>query len=167
MLTWFDGVRPACRRAFGASNSLALLGRWGPVVLWLCWLYVASGEMLSSERTSRLLVPLIKFFFPAIPLETLRMIHWLIRKAAHLVDYAVLAWLLWRACCRSTTQRLVMRALSIFATCAFFGFLEEVRQGFVPGRISSLTDVFIDIVGAALALLTLVLRQLPRNQAAT
>jgi VanZ family protein len=67
-----------------------------------------------------------------------------LRKAAHMAEYAVLAALLWRAL-RSELVGLAA-ALAYAAT-------DELHQAFVRGRHGSPVDVAIDGIGAAIGLL--------------
>lgn len=40
------------------------------------------------------------------------------------------------------------------AVALFCGLIDECLQGFVPGRVSSVNDVFVDFIGAGLGILT-------------
>jgi VanZ family protein len=78
----------------------------------------------------------------------------ILRKIAHMVEYAVLTFLLVRAMNRTwpeTARRHVMLwggALSIL-----YAMSDEFHQSFVPGRGPSFHDVLIDGIGVALLLL--------------
>ncbi|MBQ2989331.1 MAG: VanZ family protein [Clostridia bacterium] len=84
--------------------------------------------------------------------------HFLIRKAAHIAEYAVLGasvcvLLFYLADVRYLKRLSDLRA----AVCALiFSFLfavtDEIHQAFVPGRGPAFTDVLIDTVGAALGI---------------
>ena len=76
-----------------------------------------------------------------------------IRKTAHMVEYAILAFLLYRASGGrgSLAQQPRMATWCILAAVAY-SFTDEFHQMFVPGREASLVDVCIDSVGALLAL---------------
>ncbi len=70
----------------------------------------------------------------------------LVRKAAHLCEYALLAgliWLLMRAYGRERRWLAVLLAV-------LYAVTDEVHQAFVPGRTGLARDVLIDAVGAAL-----------------
>jgi len=62
-------------------------------------------------------------------------------KLAHLVEYALLGFLLGRG---------TGRAALAFAVAALYGATDELHQAFVPGREASLFDWFADALGAAL-----------------
>ena len=46
---------------------------------------------MSSEHTSRFLVPFLRWLMPDISRATIAQIHILLRKGAHLAEYAILA----------------------------------------------------------------------------
>lgn len=73
-------------------------------------------------------------------------------KALHILEFAVLGWLL--AFGFSRIQSLSPRGLAAaaFLTGAVLAILDEVHQSFVPGRHADVWDVAADIVGIALGL---------------
>src|SRR5216117_3059911 len=70
---------------------------WLPVVLWMGLIFGGSTDLLSSHRTSRILVPLLRWLNPNISDETIRAVQTIVRKGGHVAEYSVLAVLLWRA----------------------------------------------------------------------
>lgn len=69
------------------------------------------------------------------------------RKTAHLVAFAVLAFL----AAASANALHMPRPLVIgFAVAVIYAVLDEVHQGFVVGRTPLVTDVLIDAAGALL-----------------
>ena len=48
---------------------------------------------MSAEHTSRFLVPFLLWLKPGISVETVALIQFCVRKAAHLTEYAILALL--------------------------------------------------------------------------
>ena len=112
----------------------------------LCWtgliMYLGGGQW-SGEETSAWLVPMLRGLLPGVSPDFLNAVHFLIRKTAHLSEYAVLA-ILWR---RATGVTWIALALSILTAS-----LDEFRQLFTPGREGSLYDVLLDGTGAAAAL---------------
>ncbi len=73
-----------------------------------------------------------------------------LRKGAHMTEYAVLAVLLWRA---------VGRELPALALASAYAVTDEVHQTFVAGRHGSPIDWGIDTVGALIGLGLLRLRR--------
>src|SRR6266568_5497847 len=70
---------------------------WLPVVVWFCLIFGASADRGSVQHSSRLIGPLVRWLFPHLPPETVNSVVYLVRKCAHVCEYAVLAWLFWRA----------------------------------------------------------------------
>ncbi|OGZ35311.1 MAG: hypothetical protein A3A94_02485 [Candidatus Portnoybacteria bacterium RIFCSPLOWO2_01_FULL_43_11] len=80
------------------------------------------------------------------------------RKLAHFFEFAILAWLFFRAPYRNkfgTRQALnqnnnrALIAAIIFSV--LFAFFDEWHQGFISGRVPSLKDVGIDSLGVFLS----------------
>jgi VanZ family protein len=125
---------------------------WGPVILWLAIMLVGSTDLMSGEQTSRLLIPFLRWLKPDISWATISHIHLLVRKAAHVTEYAILTGLLFRAL-RGVFAGFWNRAAVAFAPALIFAAADEYHQSFVPSRTSSVRDVFIDYAGALLGIL--------------
>ena len=102
------------------------------------------------------------FFFSAQPdlnsgLGTLDTIG---RKIIHLAQYAVLAYLWWRALVTTTSAR--RAALAAFVVTVLYAVSDEYHQTFVEGRHGSPLDVLIDSAGAGFASLYLAKRERTR-----
>jgi VanZ family protein len=72
------------------------------------------------------------------------------RKIVHAAEFALLAFLLWRAF-RTTMSRAAALALSFLLTVAYAAS-DEYHQTFVAGRDGNPVDVLIDAAGAGAAL---------------
>jgi VanZ family protein len=127
---------------------------WMPVILWIALIFIGSTDILSSEHTSRFLVPFLRWLDPQITWATLFTVQTLIRKLGHLTEYAILAALLWRALRSGTAWKWKMSIVFAvaWAGCAIFAASDEFHQSFVPSRTSSLHDVIIDVCGALIGL---------------
>jgi VanZ family protein len=106
-----------------APRALTL---WLPVVLWAA----------------------VIFTFSSIPSLNSGLGTWdtVLRKAAHLTEYAILGALLVRA---------LGRELPAFLVGVAYAATDEVHQHFVRGRHASPADVLIDAVGIAIGILAL------------
>ena len=124
----------------GAGAAWALCAGWMMVI----FAFSAAPGDVSGEQ-SGLIVRLILFLFPWMPLQTLGV---LVRKGAHMTEYAVLFWLYRRALMKSGAKR---AALYAFALTVLYAATDECHQKFVPGRGPAATDVLIDATGAAAA----------------
>jgi VanZ family protein len=112
----------------------------------------ASSSSLSSERTGGILNPILAWLAPWLRLEHADLIHWLVRKAAHLTEYGLLAVLWRRALVRGasvTVPAAGWAALAIAVACAV---IDESHQARVPTRSGAPADVALDTFGAAMAL---------------
>jgi len=67
-----------------------------------------------------------------------------LRKGAHMVEFGLLWWSLWRA---SGHRRPLLAALAALA----YAVSDEWHQSFVPGRVGAPIDVLVDAAGVSLA----------------
>ena len=111
----------------------AFLEYWLPVLAWMALIFTGSSDTKSYEHSSLFVEPFLHWLFPHMPQAQVDELHLLIRKCAHLTEYAVLALLL------------VM----------LFAATDEFHQLFVSERTSLVSDVMIDTVGGAAGLFAL------------
>ena len=121
-------------------------------MIWMAVIFIASTSLGSSEHTSRMFEPLLRWVKPDITAETTSFIHFLIRKTGHLSEYAVLGILIMRAVRRAVpqfTEAWARRALLIaWVGSTAYASTDELHQVFVDGRTPALGDVAIDSCGA-------------------
>jgi VanZ family protein len=111
-------------------------------------IFAGSTVSLSAENTGEWLSAIL----PAgISPSTLQMIHFAVRKAAHLLEYAILGVLLFRAIRGDRTGWTWRWALSAVVIATLYAVTDEWHQSFVPTRTPSGWDVLIDTSGATLA----------------
>jgi VanZ family protein len=132
----------------------SFLKYWLPLLIWLGVIFIGSTGVLSAEQTSRFLVPFLRWLYPQISIATILSIHLALRKLGHLIEYGILAVLLWRALrgTLTSTRNLAIASL-VFMVSAVFAASDEFHQSFVETRTSSVHDVLIDSIGALLGLL--------------
>jgi VanZ family protein len=132
----------------------SLVKYWVPVIAWIVLIVLASGDLMSAEHTSRFLVPFLRWLDPDISVGTLAEIHFCVRKAAHVTEYAILALLVSRAVFRETNQKWSRSTfLGAWIACVLVAAGDEFRQSFVESRGASPWDVMIDSAGAIFGLL--------------
>jgi VanZ family protein len=138
----------------GRARALSRLRRYGPLVAWMAFIFFASTGEFSAGNTSRIIGPLLRWLYPAISEEQLIAAHFVVRKAAHFAEYAVLAWLAARAFRTSARETLRRRwfPLSLLLVI-LYALADEYHQSFVPSRTGSIYDSLIDIAGGLAALL--------------
>jgi VanZ family protein len=124
---------------------------WTPVLVWLVLIFIGSTDLMSAEHTSRIIGPILRWLHPAISPRTIGQVQIIVRKTAHITEYAVLAMLCFRAITMTLwPNRAVLVAAIVLSCCAFFAASDEFHQSFVPSRTASLRDVVIDICGGAI-----------------
>lgn len=127
--------------------------RYAPLIVWMLLIFLASTGELSAPNTSRILRPLLLWLFPGISEATLTSIHFMVRKAAHFTEYAILAIFAARAFVTSSHERL--RRAWFFITLLLiilYSLSDEYHQSFVASRTGSVYDSLIDIAGGLTAL---------------
>jgi len=130
------------------------LWRYGPLVLWIVVISFASTSEFSGANTSEVLRPLLLWFFPTLSEARLAGVHFLIRKAGHFSEYAVLGFLAWRAFTSSSRVWLRRYWFQVgLALVVSYALLDEFHQSFVPSRTPSIYDSAIDIAGGLAVLL--------------
>lgn len=119
-------------------------------------IFAGSSPLLSSERTSRVIGPFLRWLKPDISDLAVQRVQLGVRKCGHLTEYAVLSMLLWRAIGRSRPFCEKSRngfALGwAFLGSTLYAVSDEVHQSLVSSRFGSAWDVATDAVGAALGL---------------
>jgi len=99
------------------------------------------------------------WLFPELSKESIDTVVFVVRKASHVTEYAILALLLWRA--RRKPIRNDTRPWSgadarfAVVIVALYASTDEFHQAFVPSRQASVWDVLLDTSGAALGILLL------------
>ncbi len=135
------------------------LSWWIPAWIWMTGIFIGSTDALSSRRTSRILGPLLRWFFPDIPSETLDAVQWGVRKLGHCTEFGILAILFWLALRGPRWRRTDpwdRRSVRVgWLLAAVYAVSDEWHQSFVATRQGQAMDVLIDASGAAVALLLL------------
>jgi VanZ family protein len=128
---------------------------WLPLLIWLGVIFVGSTDLMSAEHTSRFIVPILLWLKPGMAPKSIWIILVVMRKCAHVSEYAILALLLWRALRSGPVLHIKMSMLfrAVLLACALFAASDEFHQSFVKSRTPSVRDVLLDITGALLGLL--------------
>ncbi|MEP6718067.1 MAG: VanZ family protein [bacterium] len=135
------------------DNLRNRVGRYGPLLLWMVLIWFASTRQFSALNTSQVLRPLILWIFPNLSESRVAAIHFVIRKAGHFSEYAVMGLLAARAFSASAKEFLRQHWwLVSFTTLFAYALLDELHQSFVPERTASIYDSAIDVIGGITAL---------------
>ncbi|MFZ0318344.1 MAG: VanZ family protein [Candidatus Sulfotelmatobacter sp.] len=155
------------------SDRNNLIKAWIAAMLWLIVIAIESSALLSANNTSRILYPLLHFLF-GMDWEHFHVWHFYIRKGGHVVGYAILSILLFRAW-RATLPAMSNAnwaprwvAIAIVGT-AFVASLDEWHQSFIPSRTGRWQDVVLDTCAgiAAQVLLFFWLRRISTGRASS
>jgi len=131
---------------------------WLPVLVWMGVIFLASGDPMSFQHSSRIIGPIVQWLLPRLSAEAVHNVVVAVRKSAHVTEYALLALLVWRAWQKPGTHppswqwRLAARCVLLVIVYAAG---DELHQLFVTTRQASVKDVLIDTGGAVLGLLFL------------
>jgi VanZ family protein len=131
-----------------SSDRHNLLKAWIAAILWLIVIAIESSALLSAHNTSRILYPLLHFLF-GLDWARFEVWHFYIRKTGHVVGYAILSILLFRAW-RATLPAMTDVSWTLrWATIAVLGTvivasLDEWHQSFIPSRTGRWQDVVLD-----------------------
>jgi len=127
--------------------------------LWAVLIFVGYTSVLSASHTS-VLLRVFLWIFPQASEATLATIHFLLRKAGHFTEYAILALLAARALRTSYRKLLRQRWFWLsFLLVVVYALGDEFHQSFVPSCTASIYDSMIDMFGGLTALAFLVIRK--------
>jgi len=118
-----------------------------------------SSDPFSAANTNRYIDPVLRYIFPEISPAGFVFAHSVIRKAAHLFEFAVLGALSYWASRRGRAPRWRTRwALQALLIAGSFALVDEAHQRFITSRTGSLVDAAIDFGGAGFAQAAIYLR---------
>jgi VanZ family protein len=117
---------------------MKILKTWLPVIFWC----------------------LVIFYFSNIPSLHLN-IKWqfIIRKTAHIIEFGILSFLLYRSLKKSTNLSIITIILISFGLTVLFSISDEFHQTFILGRVGTIRDVFIDMIGVAIFILIILFKE--------
>lgn len=95
---------------------------------------------------------LVIFLFSSQPTTRASQINWqdfIIKKTAHIVEYAIFCTLLYRGLRSQLPDKKALKFALIMSI--LYGASDEYHQSFTPGREPTVRDVIFDTIGASLA----------------
>lgn len=130
------------------QRSSSVWKAWIPALVWLGVIAIESTASLSSENTGRFLYPIFHFLFGFDPVRFITW-HFLIRKTGHVVGYAILSMLLFRAwhatiAVKNDPRWSMVWARAALGMTALVASLDEWHQTFLPSRTGTIHDVVLD-----------------------
>ena len=129
---------------------------WLPLFVWMGVIFTASSDADSARHSSIYFEPLMRWLFPAMSQPHIEQLHYAFRKCCHMMEFAVLAVLAWRAI--RQPQRNDQRnwrwdeaGLALGLTL-LYAASDELHQVFIPSRTGQISDVVVDVIGGAIGL---------------
>ena len=154
---WVCAVQMKSGSLSAVSKAHSFVKYWLPPLIWMTLIFSASGDTQSYEHSSHLIAPILRALFPHLSEEGVRVGVVVVRKCAHLTEFAVLGLLFWRAFrkpVRSDPRPWSWRdAGRSVLLVALYAATDEMHQLFVPSRGPSVHDVLLDTSGAISGLL--------------
>jgi VanZ family protein len=129
------------------------LATWLPAVVWTVAVLSFSSATFSADNTGGFVAPLLAWLFPWLAPSSIEALHGIVRKTAHVTEYAVLAALWWRAFARAGAVRPRASAWLTLLIGIAVAAVDEAHQSTLPSRTGSVRDVLIDTAGVVLVVL--------------
>lgn len=123
-----------------------------PALLWTALVLASSTDTFSAAHTFRWLMEALTRLagHPPSP-ERVYVINVLWRKATHVTAYGLVGLLWFRALRADSIVRWTARwSWQAIGLTALFASADEIHQAFVPSRTGSVSDILLDVGGAAL-----------------
>jgi VanZ family protein len=125
---------------------------WLVVILWCGFIHWMSSNAFSAQNTSTILEPLLRFLMPSISEAKIQVVHFVVRKMAHLTEYFIAGTLLFRAFRDESGNERVWRwACYSILIVVLIALSDEFHQSFLASRTASMKDVGIDTLGGIIA----------------
>lgn len=121
------------------------------VVIWVVVLCVFSSDFFSYYATRKLVKDIMLYFDPDATIHTILKVHSYLRKSLHVINYAILSWLILCAVAKTLSPLSAWKTsfgLLVFLICVIISLVDELRQSFSVTRTPMLFDVFLDSSGA-------------------
>src|SRR5664279_3454038 len=131
---------------------LPLTTAWAAQIFWL------STESFGSEHSKSMLQGLLNLLHINVSSEILEVLNLILRKLAHVVEYAILSILLYFLFL--SCDRFIWRTRSAYwciVGASAYALTDEFHQVFVHGRGASVVECLIDVTGAASGMLVVYL----------
>jgi len=122
-----------------------------PAILLAILISVFSTRYFSAEQTGRVIFPLLHSLFPSAGRHALHFAHFLIRKLAHITEFAAFSVAVFHGVRGPRSGWKFRWAVWTLLIAVSYAGLDEWHQSFVPMREPRVRDVLIDGVGALLA----------------
>jgi VanZ family protein len=100
--------------------------------LWLLIILILGTSYFAAVNTGPLILPMLKSLAPGASSAKLHALHMVLRKLAHLTEYAILALLWFRALLWRTPRAPGAAAWTAFTVCLVCAIADEAHQAMIP-----------------------------------
>ncbi|HHX39664.1 MAG TPA: VanZ family protein [Armatimonadetes bacterium] len=122
---------------------------WLPPLLWTVLVLAFSTASFSGEQTGGVLERVLGLLWPAgLHPRQIEWVHLGIRKLAHFLEYAGLAFLWSRGFARAAGYPAPAAFRKALIASAVTAVIDELHQATCPERTGALADVLLDCMGA-------------------
>jgi VanZ family protein len=128
---------------------------WVQPLAWACVISILSTDEFSSDHTSRFITPVLHWLFPRASAQTLELMHFFIRKMAHVTEYFIFSILLFHGVRGKDRGWKLRWAIWAVVIAGGYASLDEFHQVFVPSRHASPWDALLDTTGATVGQIVL------------
>lgn len=122
----------------GSSSGHCGWRVWRPVVIWCGVIFLMSSLPGGGDGADK-------------PLTAGFVVYVLSRKCAHVFEYGVLYWLIYRAFTQGGTLKGRWATLAAFTLSMLYAVSDELHQTFTPLRHGTPIDVLVDFIGVCIA----------------
>ncbi len=129
---------------------------WMLTATWAVMIFNLSRAPYCAASSARFISIVLEWLSISILPQNLALMNTLLRKSAHLTEYAVFAVFLYNSL-KPAGDPLWSRKAALWAllVSGSYSLTDEFHQLFVPGRHASLSDCVVDTTGALLGLFLL------------
>jgi VanZ family protein len=127
---------------------------WTLTLAWAGLIFYLSSQTFGADFSKIVLADGLRLVHLDVSPGTFAFLHVLLRKLAHLTEYAIFALLLYGTPGKGKQMLWrPQRALACILLAAAYSLTDEFHQLYVPGRHASLLDCGVDTMGASIAML--------------
>ena len=124
---------------------------WFPAIFVAILISVFSIQYFAAERTGRVILPVLHWLFPWATRGMLHLMHFRIRKTAHVTEFGIFSITVFRGVRAGRSGCKFNWAFTTLVIAVLYAALDEWHQSFVVLRHATPRDAAIDAIGALLA----------------
>lgn len=129
------------------KSKKSVIVSWGLLITWMLFIFCMSSfnGVMSGNQSGSIAVLIYNLF----DISDTEKVSFIIRKCAHVSEFFILGILVINLISKYNVK---YSYLISFIVCVLYASSDEFHQLFVPGRVGSITDIFIDMIGVVLGL---------------